>query len=227
MKLSHFNDKICKNITEIMPSIKAVYQMEQEFHPYLDINFLTNIQHNEKYTGIILQTKNETIKEYSDFNTKQDVDNLRDLIWKYLLKEKSIKQVDISEQNNDRLVKPNRVIQGWANIVKEHKDHVFPPISELYLPLPKYNPIFIKNPDDIQTRKTCKEMRYQECTDNYVPHTYEFGRCMDEVNLLCNTAYPNEYINYKEGFESNHKSSFLILIIIFIFIALVYHYTKN
>lgn len=208
MKLSHFNGKICKNMMDMMPSIKVVYQMEQEFHPYLDIEFLTNSQHDENLTGIVLQTQNGIIKKYSDFNTKKDVDDLRDMIWDALLKQTNLRTVDECNQNNDRVKKPDHVIQGWSNVVKEHKKHIYPKISKDILPLPKenllrsLNPVFRKSENDVQTKDTCKKMRFQECSDNYAPASAEFGRCMAEVNWLCDNGYPNILLNRHNEYAS-------------------------
>lgn len=212
MRLLHFNGKICKNMPEIIPSIKATYQMEQEFYPYLDITFLTNDQHDEQNTGIVLQTKNNIIKRYYDFKDKKDLEDLRTLIWDNLEKEKNITEVDGDEQNNDRKVGLNKVIIGWGNVVQEHKNHIYPGIQPPYLNLPvdselrSLNRVFRLNPNDKQTKQTCKLQRYQECTDNYAQATPEFKRCVDEVNWLCENGYPNkklqlhtQYVNSVRG----------------------------
>lgn len=209
MRLLHFNGKICKHMVEIMPGVKATYQMEQEFHPYLDIEFLTYAQHDEQNSGIILQTKNGNVKRYYDFKNNTDIQDLRDLIWEYLLKEKDIVEVDETEQNNDRKVKPNRVIQGWSNIVKEHQDHVYPNIKPPTVSLPKESnlrslkPVFRLNPNDKQTKTTCKLSRYQECTDNYQRKSAEFDRCIAEVNWVCENGYPNNKLNKHNAYANN------------------------
>jgi len=198
MRLLHFNGKICKHMIDIVPGIKATYQMEQEFYPYLDIDFLTNAQHDEQNSGIILQTKNGIIKRYYDFKDKKELEQLRALIWEYLLKEKNIVEVEETQQNNDRNLNPNRVIQGWSNVVKEHKQHIYPNVKSPYLNLPvdsnfrSLNNVFRLNPNDVQTKDTCKLQRYQECTDNYPAESAEFKRCVAEVNWVCENGYPNK-----------------------------------
>ena len=56
-------------MSEIIPAISAVYQMEQEFSPYLVVEFEGN---NTEKEGIILQTKSGDIRKYYTFNNKQD-----------------------------------------------------------------------------------------------------------------------------------------------------------
>ncbi len=216
MRLLWFNSVICKNIVDMMPGIKATYQMEQEFAPYLDIAFLKQNQHNEKKSGIILQTKDKEIKKYYTFKNAQDIEDLRQLIWVNLTKERNMIQVDKIDQNNDRYKKPDTVIQGWHNLVDEHKTHIYPNISQEILPLDNtpsirsLKKVFRLNPNDKQTEDTCKTMRYQECFDNYPRESPNFKQCIDEVNWLCHNGYPNvklglsnKYIN--KVWEDNYK----------------------
>ncbi len=193
MRLLHFSGKTCKTMMDMMPGINATSQMGQEFAPYLDIDFLTNDKYDELTPGIILQTKNETIKKYYDFKDKKDIDELRDLIWYYLRKEKHIVNLPENQYRNSPL---NNVTIGFNNIVKEHKKHIYPDIK-VNIPesnVRSLNQVFRLNPNDKQTEKTCKRLRYTECVDNYQQGTASFDRCIAEVNWLCKNGYPNNKV---------------------------------
>lgn len=197
MKLLHFNGKTCKHIIDIMPSVKAVAQMEQEFAPYLDVSYLTNRQHNEANTGIILQTKNGTVKRYYTFKKPEDIAELRDLIWEYLLKEKNIVELKETEQNRSDC-SSTRVVQHWENIVKECDKHNYSDVNTKILPpepeseIKSIAKVFRMNPNDKQTKQTCLKQRMQECSDNWPPETDNYRQCTDEVEWLCTNGYPNK-----------------------------------
>ncbi len=277
MRLLHFSGKTCKTMMDMMPGINITYQMEQEFAPYLDIEFLTNDKYDEINPGIILQTKNEIIKKYYNFKDKKDIDKLRDLIWFHLRKEKIIVDLPENQYRNSPL---NNVTIGFNNIVKEHKKHIYPDIK---VNIPQSNvrslkQVFRLNPNDKQTEKTCKRLRYTECVDNYQQGTPLFDRCISEVNWLCKNGYPNNKLNehnkyakdlitnlygelnnnngyvnkqqfdnmidagmfYNRGirvgknneqleyFETeNNTNKYIILFILFVFIAMIYIYNKK
>src|SRR3990170_5160247 len=116
MRLWYIDKPECRHISEIMHGIKAVYQMEQEFFPYLSVDFLPN-KDNEP-TGILLQAGKEFIRKNYTFDSKDDINKLRNLIWKYLLKYHGKKIIDITKNGclkDFRQTDRNRVIQGWQN----------------------------------------------------------------------------------------------------------------
>jgi hypothetical protein len=194
MRLLHFAGKKCQTMMDMMPGIKATYQMGQEFAPYLDVDFLENNQYDEQNPGIILQTKNVEIKKYYDFKDSKEIDYLRDLIWYHLRKEKNIVDLPENEFKGSPL---NNVTIGFNNIVKEHEKHVYPDIK---VDIPEsnvrsLNQVFRLNPNDVQTENTCKRLRYTECVDNYPQGSPLFGACIREVNWLCKNGYPNNKVN--------------------------------
>lgn len=197
----------CHAMTEIMPGIKAIYQMEAEFFPYLKINFLPHMEHEPP--GIILGTKEGFIRRYYTFDKPEDLNDLRKLIWHYLKKEKNIKPVTRNDQlTNLRQMMPNKVIQGWKNALKSRRKEVCCELikdtmkdiitdqimrSEVLDPIYKINTI---ENEKKMTRNLCKELRGQECGNNYPPNSDLFNRCMIEVNWLCDNGYPvNKRVN--------------------------------
>lgn len=61
MKLLYIDKPECRSITDIIPAIKSVYQLEQEFAPYLIVDFIPN--KNNIDDGIIIYAGNEIIKK--------------------------------------------------------------------------------------------------------------------------------------------------------------------
>ena len=59
-RLFHIESSKCKNIMDLMHGVKAIYQLEMEFFPYLSIEFLP--KRDDVEGGIILQTKKRTIR---------------------------------------------------------------------------------------------------------------------------------------------------------------------
>lgn len=192
MRLLHFDGKTCKHTTDIMPGVKAVYQMEQEFSPYLDIAFMSNDEHEELYSGIVLQTKNGIFKKYYNFMDKADIEELRELIWKYLLKEVDIKDITVGGCLKDfRKTDTFRVGRTWRDAVKEHKRHIYPNIKfqKSCNGMPDMDhDVYRLNSNDKFTKDKCRLMRMKECYDNYLDGTYTFDICKTEVDWLCNHA---------------------------------------
>lgn len=202
MKLFHIDGGKCKHIIELMPSIKAVYQMEQEFFPYLDVIFLP-YREGEK-SGIILQTKSDIIRKDYTFHNKEDLENLRNLIWFYLQKENNIKDITVKGcLTNFRETNPNKVIQGWhmrkkyAERDSDYIDGCKIINDTLTSELVKYgilHEVYKLNTHKVMNKDSCKQTRYKECSDNFPPNTYSFVRCIDEVDWICNNGYPNKVL---------------------------------
>lgn len=202
MRLFHIDEPGCHHITEIMPGIKAVYQLEQEFHPYLTVEFLPH--RDDRPAGIILLTKyGEQIRKYYTFKDPKDIDKLRNLIWFYLDRDYNIKKLPETEEGciNKFDWKPtNTIVQGWQQRKRLGKadqccKFIVDFLSEEIADQNKKNHINIlhevyKNDSrDLQNESTCKKNRYQECADNFPPNTYDFQRCADEVTVLCEKGY--------------------------------------
>jgi len=191
MHLFYIAEGSCQHITEIMPGIKTIYQMEAEFHPYLQIEFLP--QRDETHEGIILQTKTTTIRRDYNFKDKKAIDDLRNLIWHHLKRENNIKNVQ--NENDFRENRPNHVTQGWqARKRLANKDVCCKLVLDaLTLEVIKNNilhEVYKLSPIDKQDRKTCMQVRGGECGDNYPPNTATYKRCVDETTWLCKNGYP-------------------------------------
>lgn len=194
MRLFHIDKPGCHSMPEIMPGIKAVYQMGVEFFPYLTVEFLP---HLDQPAGVILQTKHGTIRKYYTFDNPKDIEDLRKLIWENLLKEQKI--VDITDEEgcltDFRKDGVNKVITGWHNVShNEGKDRCCLMIKHAVTSALVRNgilhDIYRFSHKDIQDRKLCKWNRGQECGNNYPPNSATYDLCMDEVNWLCDNGYP-------------------------------------
>ncbi len=189
----------CDHITDLMPGISAVYQLEQEFYPYLLVEFLPN---RKDEPGIILQAGDEIIKENYTFDKPSDIEEVRLLIWKYLLKYHNITDIAPNGCITDfRKTQTNHVTQGWQARKRERRGDQCCKIvgdlvaSEIAAQIIKHE-VYRVDTTDKQTRYTCKQNRYSECGNNFPPNTQLFNRCVDEVNIVCDNAYPfNKYIN--------------------------------
>lgn len=202
MRLFYIDKPGCHHITEIMPGIKATYQMEAEFYPYLFVDFMPHA--NDRPEGIILQAGNEIIKKDMSLDTKEDVEKLRKLIWKYVKKYHNPK--DITKPcgciQNFKDYTTFNVTQGWANKIRNLKcDECC--LTEGIKEKPQVTDYLVKHwayrdpTDDRINRDICKKIRGEECGNNYPSGSAEFRRCVEEVNHVCNTGYPPT--NTKEG----------------------------
>jgi hypothetical protein len=212
MRLFFISPKECKHISELIPGISSVYQLEQEFHPYLSVEFIPNTE-NAPPPGIILLVGNETIRRKYVFDDPNDIIKLRKLIWKYV--RKIYNPTDITDKNgyikNFIPAQTNKVIQGWQNKKKAMEKEVCcsdkkGTISKMLHTTnskkkqvsnhPPFNKQLIKhevyriNNDDQINRKICKKVRFTECGDNYPVGTALHNRCITEVNWVCNNGYP-------------------------------------
>jgi hypothetical protein len=199
----------CKHITDIMPAIKAVYQMEQEFFPYLTVDFVPYREYEN--TGIVLVTKLTTIRKDYTFMDKQDINDLRNLIWFHLKKEVNIKDITHDGCLSDfREVNKNNVIQGWQEKKRLSKnDSCCKSILKSKTPEPiKTNILhdaYKLKKIDSQNRNICKKVRFNECRDNYPHNSDSFKRCIDEVEWLCNNGYPNKTVNAMNELVKNTR----------------------
>lgn len=202
MRLFFIEPGGCKHITEVIPGIFAVAQMEQEFAPYIKLNYLP--YRDDAKGGIILQTKNETIKRDYTFHNKTDIEDLRNLIWYYLKKDYDVKDLAAPQGclKDFREYKPvNSVVQGFNEKKKAlAKDVCCKVVLDTITPaIIQHNilhEVYKLSNVDIQDRKICEQVRGGECVDNYPPNTDTYRRCMAEVQWLCQNGYPvNKTVN--------------------------------
>lgn len=202
MRLFLVPDNKCQHITEIIPGIFAVSQMEQTFHPYLDIEYLP-ARENEP-PGIILQTKSGNIRRNYTFKTPKDIEDLRNLIWKHLVKDYNIKDITVNGCLKDfRKYNPNKVVQGWQAMKRLRKNDMccLIIISRLTSAVLRHNilhEVYRLSTKDEQTREICKKVRWEECGNNYPPNTPTFQRCVNEVDVLCTLGYPINQLKVKK-----------------------------
>jgi len=194
MRLFLIDKPECRHISKIMDGVKAVYQMEQEFSPYLTVDFLPN--HNNDPGGIIIQVGNEIIRKNYTFENKNDIINLRKLLWELVRKYHN--PTDITDKNgcikNFNVVPKTHVIQGWKNALRARPDTCCKVIIELLTDeltdkMIKHW-VYRDSNKNIQDRNICKKVRGEECGNNYAPNSPQFRHCVREVNWVCNNGYP-------------------------------------
>lgn len=199
MRLFLIDSGPCRYTKDFTPAIFAISQMETEFYPFLYIDYLP-YRENET-PGIILQTKTATIRKNYTFENKKDIEDLRKLIWYYLLRDYNIKDITKNGCLKDfREYRPNHVVQGWqARKRLAAKDTCCKIVlDELTSEVLKNNilhEVYKLSNKDKQDRNICKKVRFEECGNNYPPNSATFSRCVDEVNWLCNRVYPNKAVD--------------------------------
>ncbi len=180
-----------------MPGISSVYQLEQEMHPYLSVEFLPNGGGKNEPPGVILIAGDKVIRRNYTFEDPNDIEEMRKLIWECIRKLHN--PPDITDEKgcikDFRKTETNRVIQGWqakkrqlASIrcCKVIKQLVARTFAEQFIKHERYR----YSTRDQQNRRICKKVRFEECGNNYAPNTELFRRCVSEVNWLCNNGYP-------------------------------------
>tara|TARA_Y100000780_G_C13695847_1_gene422175 strand:- start:26059 stop:26724 length:666 start_codon:yes stop_codon:yes gene_type:complete len=178
-----------------MPSIKAIYQMEQEFHPYLQVEFIPN---NTQREGIILQTKRGNIRRYYTFQNPNDIKELRKLIWDNLVIDYKIR--DVYNKDNFtidyRKIGKFKVLDSYQkakqakalNCVKHY------PIKDYYKEKPtkgikrqEYN---VDSTYNITNCEQCKKIRMMQCDHNFPTKSHSNAICKLETEYYCNKRYP-------------------------------------
>ena len=198
MKLLFISAGKCQHMKDIIPGIYACAQLGEEFFPYLFVDYIEHIENAE--SGIILQTKERTIRKNYAFTEKSmqsDLADLRKMIWHYLVKDQKI--MDITDVNgcltDFRKYQPNNVIQGWQNkkrLSKADRCCKFI-VKSLTSEIVRHNLLadeYRLSGKDIQNKNICKKVRGGECGDNYPPGSETYNTCLREVEWLCNNGYP-------------------------------------
>lgn len=193
MRLFFIDKPECRHISEIMSGIQAVYQMEQEFHPYVIPEFLPN--NNNDPGGIIIKVGNEIIRRNYTFETPNDIKELRKLIQELIKKYHNPRDIvdDKGCIKDFRQVSKFHPIQGWQAAKRAKADICCKVITEIITrditDFMIKHWVYRSGSGPIRDSSTCKKVRYEECGNNYAPNTPQFNRCVDEVNLLCNKGY--------------------------------------
>lgn len=225
LKLFLVDKPICRDAIDVTTGAKAIYQMEREFYPYLTVEFLPreyNINKNpdNKETVILLAGKEvsnstkfgtipspfsngdgEVITESYDFHDPNAINNLRDLLWKYLNKNHKVKELIGKDDLPDPSVaEKDKVIDSWNKKLKSLDKNVCckiisDAITQSYMEWVVQHPVYRDSVLDVQTNKTCKYNRLQECGNNYAPNSDVFRRCVSEVNWVCDNGYGKNNVN--------------------------------
>ena len=175
MRLIHIDKKGCNHITKLMPGISAVYQMEQEFFPYLAIEFVRNKGKQDE--GVLLQTKHGEFRKSYTFNDPRDVDDLRAFIWEHLKKDYNIKDIT----NNGCLTSfsrmgTNKVFQDW-----------YPTLRHKYTS-------FFDMPSSGSEKNQLKGIKHQ--VYNLNPKSeINYDICMKIQNKICDQRFKGEQNN--------------------------------
>lgn len=205
MRLFYITKGTCQHIMDMMPGIKAIYEMEATFAPYLSVEFLPFRTDAEE--EIILLTKNGTIRKNYTLANKKDVDDLRNLIWSHLVKEEHIKPA--RNENDFREAPPAIVVQGWQARKRASEKaicckFIVDTITSEVLKNNILHEVYRLNLYGKEDKNICKKLRFQECGDNYPPNTPTFERCVREVEWLCNHGYPiNKSVNTMNQIAKN------------------------
>lgn len=225
MRLFHISDPKCQHITELMPAIKIIYQMEQEFAPYLTVEFIPNGRDPSQKPGIILIAGNERIRKYYTFKKKEDTVSLRKLLWKYLRKYHNVK--DITRKDSICIKDFNKhgnakVIQGWQN-KKSHSGindkNVNPTTCCKIIPnrvgMNEFEKSMLHEEyrldnRDIQNKNICKKVRHDRCWKDFAYNTPQYIRCIDENNWICENGYPINNDRYKINNKVNKIDKVLL-----------------
>ncbi|QKF94244.1 hypothetical protein QKU48_gp0786 [Fadolivirus algeromassiliense] len=211
MRLFYIEDKGCKHITDIVPGVFAVNQMEQEFFPHITVEYLPF--RTDEPGGIILQTKTDVVRRNWTFKNPNDIKELRKLIWHYLEKERNIKDITVNGCLKDfKEYNQNHVTQGWkARKRLAAKDLCCKIVLDTITPeIVRHNILheeYRLSTKDKLDKNTCKQVRFGECGDNYPPNTPLFERCVREVNWLCERGYgPDSPVKKMDEFVKNVRT---------------------
>jgi hypothetical protein len=222
MRLFYIDKPGCYHSMDITKRVQKIYQLEVEFDPYLIVDFWGNIDEEPASISLYMGDDCVITKMAIDLDKKEEFENLRNIIWKYLEEFHNPTQVQTDKKGclkNMEILQKNRVIQGWKNKLRNSKN-----VTGCYIgknpDAAKYNetsdqkynntiqdryknntmtpedrvkfwlyrdPIIFPKPDI--DHKRCKQLRYQDCTDNFPPGTPLHTICIDESKWLCDKWY--------------------------------------
>jgi len=184
---------------DLIPGIFSVYQLEQEFYPYLSVEFIPN---NKYAAGILIIVGDKVIRRNYTFNDPNDIVELRKLIWRYVREINNPADIAITRPDGEVCIKDFnkgggfKVIQGWDNKLKSLEKNVCCKGSDSETKIVPMDQQLINhevyrysNKDQINL-PICKKLRFQECADNYPPNTPTYKRCLREANWVCENGYP-------------------------------------
>ena len=222
MRLYLVDKPNCQFMKDRIPGISIVYQMEQEFRPYLLVDFLPNhgniTDPNLKNGGVIIMAGKEVIKKPLTFDNKSDESELRNILWNLLEK---------YHPNIHNKWPTSMVVDNWTDAKKAYRVgcNIGPTImNDDVMVNMRYDPKIIKTAaqelanfytkhwslrDDFsgpKNYKQCFKARIQECTNNFPKNSEQYRICHDEIVTLCNMGYntnnlqkQNDYVEFVQS----------------------------
>ncbi len=184
MYVYHISGNGCQHMKSLIPSIKAVYRLKEEFHPYVQIRFLPHRE--DQKSGIILKSQDFLVKKDYTFHDPKQYAEIRDLVWNQLKKEGRI-------VNNDKLAQSqnnNTVIQGWKSAVQNYIDNIpdniiLPTVSDEIMKSNILHEVYKLNQVDYITLYDCIKLVKSECYDHFPVGTYIYHKCLEKGHERC------------------------------------------
>ncbi|ARF09563.1 hypothetical protein Indivirus_1_186 [Indivirus ILV1] len=192
----------CKTIKDITRGVFAVAQIEQEFAPYVALNYLPF--HPGAKGGIILVTDKYTIQkeyEFSEESVQSDIEDMRKIIWNILNNEVNIK--NIADEHgciiNMKGYTTFKVTDHWKEKIEQLKQNrcckfILDNVTSSMVRHNLLHDLYRLSHKDQQTREICKKVRGQECRDNFPSGSENYAVCISEVESLCNAGYPENKV---------------------------------
>lgn len=175
IKLYHIADPNCKDMIDIVPNVKLVYKMREEFKPYLEIEFVPNKdkKYEEQILLINIKEKKYKLIPKENINDKYVGDSI------YILLKNFIKYKDCKDTNDSKFHR-NKVIQGWDNIINYHKGFDFIHNFKL-IPNKNYEKEYTYNNINIENKGNNK---YEECSFHHPIRSHLYNVCVNDCNNL-------------------------------------------
>lgn len=210
MRLIHIDKPCCRHMSKIVPAVSAVYQMEQEFFPYLFVEFKPN---DGKESGVLLQTQHGDFRKAYDFDSPKDVENLRQFIWTHVKQDYKIRDItDNGCLTSFKGLGRNTVINSWKDAIKHRctncfKDTITEPekhqmkgiLHQAYQLCPMGNNCGSRsdNAFPAMNKDICLKVRNTGCDRNFPKASLKHHRCNKENQFYCANAFPEKGDNMK------------------------------
>jgi len=192
MKLTYIGDPGCYRVSDAISGIFAVAQLEQEYHPYLTLDYLPN--RDNKQSRVIINANEDEIIIPVKFDTNpQDIEKVRDAIWSLMKKHYKIKNYD---DITHIPIRSNIVTSGYKNAAKQksynsYKTHIKakgkPESASLNKNKMLHEVFKLDNRYNID-KSNCVSVLGQQCDDNYPKGTHTHYKCMNDIKDVCNCA---------------------------------------
>lgn len=188
MYIYHISGNGCQHMKSLIPSIRAVYRLKEEFHPYVQVRFLPH-RENQK-SGIVLKSGDFFVRKDYTFHDPKQYNEVRNIVWDQLKLEGKI-------VNNDKLAQSqnnNKVIQGWGNAVKNYIDNIpdniiLPTVSDEIMKSNILHEVYKLNQVDYITLYDCTKIVKSECYDHFPVGTYIYNKCLEKGHERCSCIF--------------------------------------